>query len=153
MMMRLNLDADTILKKLAQDIAYEMGFDYVGTEHVLLAILRHNRGIGARVLRHFGVDERRARLEIERLMASDMEDTWVLGRLPGSPHYRNVVALAIDEATQLESAEIGSEHLLLGLLREESNTAKRVLAKSGVSLQRAREEVLRELSSAARPGR
>ncbi|MFN0136317.1 MAG: Clp protease N-terminal domain-containing protein [Phycisphaerae bacterium] len=150
---RLDEHADNIVKKVAQEIAYEMGLDYVGTEHVLLAILRHNQGVGARVLRHYGMDESRARLEIERILARDMEDTWVFGRLPGSPHYRNVVALAIDEATQLEAKEIGTEHILLALLREEGSTAQRVLATAGVTLKACRQEVLRELSDSKRPRR
>jgi len=147
---RLDPHADIIVKKLAQDIAQEMGLEYVGTEHVLLAILRHNEGVGASVLRKYGLDEKGVRLQIERVMSHDMEDTWVLGRLPGSPHYRNVVALAIDEATQLECKEIGTEHLLLGLLREEGSTAQRVLALSGVTLQSCRAEVLKELN---KPGK
>lgn len=142
----LDADGDQILKKTAQEIAYEFDIDYVGTEHVLLAILRHPESAGAKVLAKFGVDEAKARLEVERVLEKDMEDTWVFGRLPGSPHYRNVVALAIDEATQLEARKIGSEHLLLALLREEQSTAQRVLAKLGVTLKAARQEVLKHIS-------
>lgn len=143
---RLNADADNTLKTVAQQIAYEFELDYVGTEHVLLAILRSNQGAGATVLKKLGVTEKKARLEVERALARDMEDTWVFGRLPGSPHYRNVVSLAIDEATQLEAKEIGTEHLLLALLREEGSTAQRVLATLGVTLKNCREEVLKLLS-------
>jgi ATP-dependent Clp protease ATP-binding subunit ClpC len=144
---RLDEDADHVLKTVAQQIAYEFELDYVGTEHVLLGILRHNKGIGAKVLSKLGVTEKKARLEVERVIARDMEDTWVFGRLPGSPHYRNVVALAIDEATQLESKNIGTEHLLLALLREEGSTAQRVLDRLDISLDSCREEVLKQLSS------
>jgi ATP-dependent Clp protease ATP-binding subunit ClpA len=143
--LRLDADADQIVKKLAQQIAQELGLDFVGTEHILLAILRHNKGVGAEVLSDFGVDEPRVRREIERLMKKGKEDTWVLGRLPGSPHYRNVVALAIDEATQLESQRIGSEHLLLGLLREKGSTAQRVLEKFGLTLANCRKKILGRL--------
>lgn len=144
---RLNETADRIVKQVAQDIAYEYELDYVGTEHVLLAILRANEGVGAQVLqKHFEIDERRARKTLDQILKRDMEDTWVFGRLPGSPHYRNVVAHAIDEATQLESKEIGSEHLLLALLREEESTAHRVLAQLGVTLSNCRDKVLEELS-------
>lgn len=145
---RLNTAADEIVRKVAQEIAYEFGLDYVGTEHILLGILRHNQGVGAQVLAALGVDERKARKKVEELMQRAKEDTWVFGRLPGSPHYRNVVALAIDEATQLEAKEIGSEHLLLGLLREEGSTAQTVLAELGVTLRKCRAEVLRVLSTA-----
>lgn len=141
----LDTDADFVLKKLSQDVAREFDLEYVGTEHVLLALLRHNSGVAARVLAAFGVTEQKARLEVERMIAKDMEDTWVFGRLPGSPHYRNVIALAISEAEQLESKSISSEHLLLALLREENSTAQRVLAKFGVTLAKCRTEVLKHL--------
>ncbi len=135
--------------QLANDIAHGNDLEYVGTEHILLAILQHNRGLGARVLRHFGVDESRARTQIEKLVQRDKEDTWVFGRLPGSPHYRNVLALAIDEATQLEAQKIGSEHLLLAILREKGSTGQRALAKLGVTLTACREQVVAQLSTDA----
>lgn len=139
-----HLDKTTehILKRVAQEIAYEFGLDYVGTEHVLLAILRHNDGLAARILTKHGVTEARAREALEEIVKRQMEDTWVFGRLPGTPNYRNVVELAIDEATQLESKTIGSEHLLLGLLRDDDNAAKQVLKKLGVTLDKCRKEVL-----------
>lgn len=141
----LDADADFVLKKLSQEVAREFDLEYVGTEHVLLALLRHNRGVASKALAAFGVTEPKARLEVERIIAKDMEDTWVFGRLPGSPHYRNVIALAISEAEQLESKAISSEHLLLALLREDGSTAQRVLAKLGVTLAKCRTEVLKHL--------
>ena len=87
-----------------------------------------------------------SRAEIERLMQRDKEDTWVFGRLPGSPHYKNVMALAIDEATQLAAKEIGSEHLLLSLLREKGSAGQRALANLGVTLKACREEAQRYVS-------
>lgn len=143
---RLDADADLIVKKIAQEIAYEFGLDFVGTEHILLAVLRHGNGVGAEVLRDFGLDEAKVRKAVEAMMQRDKEDTWVFGRLPGSPHYRNVVALAIDEATQLESRQIGPEHLLLGLLREQGSTAQRVLEELGVTLEGCRKQILKKLS-------
>lgn len=145
----LDKHADHILKNVAQRVAYEHDLDYVGTEHILLAILRHNQGIGAKVLRRFQISEQRAAEEIKRIVEQDMDDTWVFGRLPGSPHYRNVVALAIDEAAQLESPHIGSEHLLLALLRERGSTAARVLEALGVKLENARAETLRQIERRA----
>ena len=104
-MPRLDADADAALK-LANEIAHEFELEYVGTEHILLAILRHNGGLGPKILQAFKIDEARARAEIEKLMQRDKDDTWVFGRLPGSPHYKNVMALAIDEATH-QSATTG----------------------------------------------
>ncbi|RMF83477.1 MAG: hypothetical protein D6744_04590 [Planctomycetota bacterium] len=142
---RFDEHSDHIVKKLAQEIAAEYGLDFVGTEHILLAILRHDHGVAAKALRRFGVDERRARETLDDIMKSDLEDTWVFGRLPGSPNYRNVVARAIEEATQLESPEIRPEHLLLALLHERGSTAQRVLAAMGVHMENCRAEVLRFL--------
>lgn len=142
---RLTPRMDQIIK-LSQQIAREYEQDYVGTEHLLLAILREGTGVGAAVLNDAEVTLSRAKEIVDKHMKASMEDTWVFGRLPGSPHYRNVVALAIDEATQLEAKKIGSEHLLLALLREENSTAQRVLAKLGVTLKAARQEVLKLIS-------
>ncbi len=143
---QLNKDAAKIVKKVAQEIAYEFELDYVGTEHILLAILRHGKGLGAEVLNSFGITEARARQTVEDVLKREMEDTWVFGRLPGSPHYRNVLAHAIDEATQLEAQQIGSEHLLLALLREKGSTAQRVLSKLGFTLKTCRAQILKQLS-------
>jgi ATP-dependent Clp protease ATP-binding subunit ClpC len=143
---QLDKNAARIIKKVAQEIAYEFELDYVGTEHILLAILRHGQGVGAEVLADLGVTEDKAREVVEQVLKREMEDTWVFGRLPGSPRYRNVLAHAIDEATQLEAKQIGSEHLLLALLREQGSTAQRVLSKLGVTLKSCRAAVLKQLS-------
>lgn len=143
---QLDKNAAKIVKTVAQEIAYEFELDYVGTEHILLAILRHGEGAGAEVLGELGVTEKRARKAVEQVLKRDMEDTWVFGRLPGSPHYRNVLAHAIDEATQLEAKRIGSEHLVLALLREQGSTAQRVLSKLGVTLKSCRAAILKQLS-------
>lgn len=144
-MQHLDANADAAVK-LAQSIAYEYGLDYVGTEHILLAILRHNRGTGAAVLKDFNVSEQAVNNEIKDALESRSEDTWVFGRLPGTPHFRNVMVLAQDEAAQLESRQIGSEHLLLALLREAGSTAQRILGKLGVTLENCRQAVLSEPS-------
>lgn len=144
--MPLHLDEEaTAVKDLAEKLAREQELEYVGTEHVLLAILRQGTNAGARVLADFGVTEARASETVNRLIQHEKEDTWVFGRLPGSPHFRNVIALAIDEATQLESTSIGSAHLLLALLREKGSTAQRALAALGVTLAECRDRVVKHL--------
>lgn len=130
---------------VANDIAHEYELEYVGTEHILLAILRHNGGVGARVLAKLGVDEQRARQTVDRLVQRAMEDTWVFGRLPGSPNYRRVVEIAIEEAGRLKANRIGSEHLLLALLHERGTVGQRALAGLGVTLKTCRDEIRREL--------
>jgi len=142
----MNPDASKIVA-LANEIAHEYELEFVGTEHVLLAILRHNGGIGASVLAKFGITEEKARAVIDDLVQRSKEDTWVFGRLPGSPNYRRVIEHAIEEASQLEAKQIGSEHLLLGLLRETGTTGQQALAKLGVTLKNCREEILRQLSA------
>jgi ATP-dependent Clp protease ATP-binding subunit ClpC len=145
-MQHLNADADAVVK-LANEIAREFELEYVGTEHILLAILRHGGGLGAQILAQFKIDERRARTTVDDIARRDKEDTWVFGRLPGTPHFRNVMALAIDEAHRLKSTQIGSEHLLLALLREKQSAGERALKKLGVTLKIAREEVARRAAA------
>jgi ATP-dependent Clp protease ATP-binding subunit ClpC len=136
-MQHLDSHGDAIVK-LANAIAREYELEFVGTEHVLLAILRHGGGLGATLLQQFQVDEFKARRTIDEIVRRDKEDTWVFGRLPGSPHFRNVMALAIDEAQQRGATKISSEHLLLALLREKQSTGERALVRLGVTLPTAR---------------
>lgn len=141
----LNSDARAVVN-LANDIAHEYELEFVGTEHVLLAILRHGSNVGARALNHLGVDEQKARIKIDELVQRAKEDTWVFGRLPGSPHYRNVIERAMEIADQLEAKLIGSEHLLLALFHNKESTAQQTLTSLGLTLKKCRDEVLRQLS-------
>ena len=113
--------------KLANTIAREYEQEYVGTEHVLLAILREGNGIGAKVLHSHKIGYERLKETIDKLIRSSMEETWVFGRLPGTPHFKNVVATAIEQARQLETKRIGTEHLLLALIKEKGSVAYRAL--------------------------
>ena len=113
--------------KLAGIIAREYGIEYVGTEHILLGICREETGLGGRLLEQRGLTEPKIRAEVDRLIQKSMEDTWVFGRLPGSPHFRNVVARALDIAKEMDSKELRTEHLLLALLSEEGSVAYRAL--------------------------
>lgn len=133
---------------LANEIAHEFELEYVGTEHILLAILRHHNNIGARALCQLGVTETQVREALDELYRRSKEDTWVFGRLPGSPHYRNVIERAMEVADQLESRAIGAEHLLLALYHDKESTAQRTLLGLGIPLKKCREEVLRQLSVA-----
>lgn len=140
------LDDDTrAIIDLANVIAHEYELEYVGTEHILLAILRHNNSIGARVLHALGLDEHKVRATVDELVQRSMEDTWVFGRLPGSPHYRDVIERAMEVAEQLEAKQIGSAHLLLALYHDKSSTAQQALAALGIPHKKCRDEVLRQL--------
>jgi ATP-dependent Clp protease ATP-binding subunit ClpA len=123
----------------AQEEAGRLGENYVSTEHLLLGLVRENDSVAARILDMMGVSLGRIRSEIERQvtrgdgrLGQDMQLT---------PRAKRVIDLAYDEARQLSNNYIGTEHLLLGLIREGEGLAGRVLAKLGVELERTREEV------------
>src|SRR5450755_3810326 len=123
----------------AQEEAGKLGENYVSTEHLLLGLVRENDSVAARILDRMGVSLGRIRSEIERQvtrgdgrLGQDMQLT---------PRAKRVIDLAYDEARQLRNNFIGTEHLLLGLIRENEGLAGRVLDKLGATLESAREEV------------
>lgn len=124
--------AERILQ-LARQIAREYGQGYVGTEHLLLAILREGEGTGAQFLIEHGATEKRMAEEIERLSQDCLHETWVLGRLPGTPHFRDVIAKAADEARGRGNWQIGSLHLLLALLTEKQSVGYKALQAAGIT--------------------
>lgn len=128
---RLSSRVEKIIK-LSQEIAREYDQDYVGTEHLLLAILQEGTGVGAILLNEQGIGLARVKEVVDRLMLKSAEETWVFGRLPGTPHFRNVMAIAIEEARQFESKEVCSEHMLLALAREEGSVAQATLLELGI---------------------
>jgi len=117
--------------------------EYVGTEHVLLAIIDHADNPGACILANCDITSDRVEDEIKKITRQSMEETWVLGKLPGSPHFKQVIALAIQEAERVQDQTVGTEYLLLGLLREKNCVAERTLCHLGLNLDRARQEVIR----------
>src|SRR5437667_4787518 len=136
----------------AQEEAGRLGENYVSTEHLLLGLVRENDSVAARILDRLGVSLGRIRSEIERQvtrgdgrLGQDMQLT---------PRAKRVIDLAYDEARQLNNNYIGTEHLLLGLIREGEGLAGRVLAKLGVDLERTRREVmaLQDNDSSTAPG-
>ncbi len=129
--------------KLAEKIAQRENLEYVGTEHVLLAILEYGLGVGAQVLANSSITLYAVRDQVEHLVKKSSEETWVLGRLPGTPHFKQVVAYAIIEAERFRDKKIGTEYLLLGLLRERNCIAEKALRKLGLTLEIARKEVAR----------
>ena len=98
-------------------------------------------GIGAQALQSCSVTLEGLRDQIQRLAKRSLEETWVLGRLPGTPHFKQVVALAIEEAEKANDNKVGTEYLLLGLLREKGCIAERALRRLGVSLELARKKI------------
>ncbi len=133
--------------KLSQQIARDYEQDYVGTEHLLLAILFEGTSLAATILKDRGIDLARARGVVDRLIRSSLEDTWVFGRLPGTPHFKNVMSIAIEEARQMESKVINAEHLLIALAREEGSVASAALAEMDLKAPIIRVEVNKRMDA------
>ena len=121
--------------KLSQQMAQEMHLDYVGSEHVLLGILEEGTGAGALLLKESGLTRTRIREQMTELTAQQMAETWVIGRLPGTPHFTHVISQAIEQAQELGHNYVGPEHLLLGLLKEKGCVAQRILSKAGMNIR------------------
>ena len=134
--------------RLANEIAREYDQEYVGTEHVLLAIVREGGGTGAIVLKCCRVTEPKLRQAIDKLIKKSMEETWVFGRLPGTPHFKNVVAKAIEQARQLDCKEVCTEHLVLALLQEPGSVAYQALKALGVTYDSFKDQVVQTAKEA-----
>lgn len=133
--------------KISQRIARDYGQDYVGTEHMLLAVLEEGTGLACRILLEHEVDLSKTKHVVDQLIQKSLEDTWVFGRLPGTPHFRNVMALAIEEARQLESKVVCTEHLLIALAREEGSVAHNALRELGIRAADVRAAIIRNFDA------
>ena len=135
---------------LANQEAQRFNHDYIGTEHILLGLVKEGSGVGANVLKNLGVDLRKVRLEVEKLVKSGPEMV-TMGKLPQTPRAKRVIEYAIEEARNLNHNYVGTEHLLLGLLREQDGVAAQVLMNLGLKLEDVREEVLNLLGAGVEP--
>jgi ATP-dependent Clp protease ATP-binding subunit ClpC len=131
---------------LANQEAQRFNHEYIGTEHILLGLVKEGSGVGANVLKNLGVDLRKVRLEVEKLVKSGPEMV-TMGKLPQTPRAKRVIEYAIEEARNLNHNYVGTEHLLLGLLREQDGVAAQVLMNLGLKLDDVREEVLNLLGA------
>ncbi len=131
---------------LANQEAQRFNHEYIGTEHVLLGLVKEGSGVGANVLKNLDVDLRKVRLEVEKLVKSG-PDMVTMGKLPQTPRAKKVIEFAIEEARNLNHNYVGTEHLLLGLLREQDGVAAQVLMNLGLKLEEVREEVLNLLGA------
>ena len=127
--------------KLANKIAREYEQEYVGTEHMLLAILTEGTGIGSTLLAGRGVTDENLREQIAGLIRKQMEETWVFGRLPGTPHFKNVMASAIQECQDEVAKEVCTEHILLALAKERGCVAQQALKGLGVTYDKIRRDL------------
>ena len=131
---------------LANQEAQRFNHEYIGTEHILLGLVKEGSGVGANVLKHLEIDLRKVRLEVEKLVKSG-PDMVTMGKLPQTPRAKKVIEYAIEEARSLNHNYVGTEHLLLGLLREQDGVAAQVLMNLGLKLEDVREEVLNLLGA------
>ncbi len=131
---------------LANQEAQRFNHEYIGTEHILLGLVKEGSGVGANVLKNLDIDLRKVRLEVEKLVKSG-PDMVTMGKLPQTPRAKKVIEYAIEEARNLNHNYVGTEHLLLGLLREHDGVAAQVLMNLGLNLEQVREEVLNLLGA------
>lgn len=127
--------------QLANQEAHRFNHEYIGTEHILLGLVKEGSGVAANVLRNLDIDLRRIRNEVEKLVQSG-PDMVTLGRLPHTPRAKKVLEYSMEEARNLNHNYVGTEHVLLGLLREQEGVAAQVLMNLSMKLDDVREEVL-----------
>ena len=137
---------------LARKEAARLNHNFVGTEHVLLGLISYGQGTGVAALRNMGIDLELVRREVEKCVGTGPENNPSLA-IPYTPRVKKVLALAIKEARALNHSYVGTEHILLGLVREADGVAPRVLINLGVDLEKTRQEILRLLApnSATKP--
>ncbi len=131
---------------LANQEAQRLNHEYIGTEHILLGLVKEGSGVGANVLKNLDVDLRKVRLEVEKLVKAGSEMV-TMGKLPQTPRAKKVIEYAIEEARNLNHNYVGTEHLLLGLLREHDGVAAQVLMNLGLKLEEVRADVLNRLGA------
>ena len=135
---------------LAQEEARRLGHNFVGTEQILLGLIGEGTGVAAKVLKSMGVNLKDARVEVEKIIGRG--SGFVAVEIPFTPRAKRVLELSLEEARQLGHNYIGTEHLLLGLIREGEGVAARVLENLGVDLSKVRTQVIRMLGETAEVG-
>src|ERR1043166_4780995 len=130
--------------QLARKEADRFNHNYVGTEHLLLGLIKLGQGVAVNVLQKMGLDLETVRMEVEKQVGTGPE-TKMVGNIPYTPRVKKVLALAAKEAKALNHSYVGTEHILLGLLREGDGVAARVLKTLDVDIERTRNEILKEL--------
>ncbi len=131
---------------LANQEAQRFNHEHIGTEHILLGLVKEGSGVGATVLKNLDIDIKKLRLEVEKLVKSG-PDLVTMGKLPQTPRAKKVIEYAIEEARALNHNYVGTEHILLGMLRETEGIAAQVLMNLGLKLEEVRQEVLNLLGA------
>src|ERR671925_865853 len=132
---------------LAQEEAQRFQHNYIGTEHLLLGLVREGEGVAAKVLSNLGVELNKVRSAVEFIIGRG--DRMVLGEISLTPRAKKVIELAVEEARRLNHNYIGTEHLLLGLVREGEGIAAGVLESLGVNLERVRTQVMQVVNQSS----
>jgi len=130
---------------LAQEEARELSHNYIGTEHILLGLIHEGEGVAAKALESLGISLELVRGQVEEIIGQGA--TSPSGHIPFTPRAKKVLELSLREALQLGHNYIGTEHILLGLIREGEGVAAQVLVKLGADLARVREQVIQQLSA------
>jgi ATP-dependent Clp protease ATP-binding subunit ClpA len=130
---------------LAQEEARLLNHNYIGTEHLLLGLIHEGEGVAAMVLESLGISLEAVRAQVEEIIGQGQSAP--TGHIPFTPRAKKVLELSLREATQLGHNYIGTEHILLGLIREGEGVAAQVLVKLGADLSRVRQQVIQVLSS------
>jgi ATP-dependent Clp protease ATP-binding subunit ClpA len=142
-------DRSRRVMQLANREAQRFNHEYIGTEHILLGLVSEGSGVAANVLKNLNINLREVRRQVERIVQHGPGgDRVVEGRFPKTPRAKKVIEYAVEEAKRLKHNYIGTEHLLLGLLREEEGVAAQVLIYLGLKLDTVREEVTNLLGHA-----
>jgi ATP-dependent Clp protease ATP-binding subunit ClpC len=136
---------------LAQDEARALKHNYIGTEHILLGLLREEEGLAARVLESLDVTVEEVRAQVARIIGPGDEPI-VSGQIPFTPRAKKVLELSLREALSLKHNYIGTEHILLGLVRENEGVAARILLDFDADAEKIRNEIMRVLSGPGGPG-
>ena len=139
------------IMSLARQEAQRLNSEFIGTEHILLGVVREGGGVAAKVLQKFQADHKKIIREIEKLITPSTSPTVTLGQLPFSPRAKRVMELSAESANQLQHDVIGTEHILLGLLKEKEGIAAQVLTKMDVGLEVARDQILEILGAEIGP--
>jgi ATP-dependent Clp protease ATP-binding subunit ClpC len=127
--------------QLAEQEAWRFNHEYIGTEHILLGLINEEAGVAAKVLKKSGADLQKLRFEVERIIERG-PDMVTIGKLPLTPRTKKAIENAIEEARNLKHNYVGTEHLLLGLVREEEGVAAQVLMNCGLALDKVRQDII-----------
>src|SRR5437660_4279187 len=131
---------------LAQEEARMLNHNYIGTEHILLGLIRESEGVAAKALESLGISLEAVRRQVKEIIGRGQQAP--SGHIPFTPRAKKVLELSLREALQLGHNYIGTEHILLGLIREGAGVAAQVLVKLGADLNRVRQQVIQLLSGA-----